>query len=72
MKSFVFKNGLNTVLYLNIPNMSENVIVPGSDCMRFDLTVESHANNILVELQKKTRESSVQGQETSQIQTVKK
>lgn len=52
--------------------MSENVIVPGSDCMRFDLTVESHANNILVELQKKTRESSVQGQETSQIQTVKK
>ena len=40
---------LGEKLYLNIPKLLENkVIVPGSVYLRFDLNVEGHANNILV------------------------
>ena len=36
-------------LYINIPQLSENiVIVPGSVSLLFDLTVDGHANNTLV------------------------
>ena len=36
-------------LYINIPQLSQNVvIVPGSVSLLFDLTVEGHANNTLV------------------------
>ena len=36
-------------LYINIPKLSENVvIVPGSVYLLFDLTVDGHANNTLV------------------------
>ena len=35
--------------YLNIPKLSENkVVVPGSVYLRFDLNVQGHANNTLV------------------------
>ena len=36
-------------LYINIPKLSENlVIVPGSVSLLFDLDVEGHANNTVV------------------------
>ena len=38
----------NEILYVGIPKLAKNIIVPGSVYLTFDLNVTGHANNTLV------------------------